>query len=199
MTRKPQARTAQTRDRLIAAGREIVAREGLGGLRTDAVVALAEVAKGTFFAHFPDKDHLLAVLLAEQLMAALSDMPTPDSRAALTLALDRIFAQFAAEPQTIILLSRFSGPTGSGLGLDLVICEIIARFGGGVAELQARRLIGNAGNQDVLAEALVAFVFHAAASAQCPAMGDVAAAQLRAKALLHRMADMLLWPVQVTA
>jgi TetR/AcrR family transcriptional regulator, fatty acid biosynthesis regulator len=194
MTRKPQARTAQTRERLLAAAREIVAREGLAGLRTDEVVVRAETAKGTFFAHFPDKDHLLAVLLAEGLTAALDDMPSPDSHAALTAALDRIFGSFAAEPETIVLLSRFSGPAGAGLGLDQVICEIIARFAEGVAGLQHRGLIARGGDPGVLAEALVAFLFHAAASAQCPAAGDVAAARVRAESLLHRMAESLLWP-----
>jgi TetR/AcrR family transcriptional regulator, fatty acid biosynthesis regulator len=194
MTRKPQARTAQTRERLLAAAREIAAREGLAGLRTDEVVARAETAKGTFFAHFSDKEHLLAVLLSESLTEALNHLRPPESREALTAALDLIFRSFAAEPETIVLLSRFSGPAGAGLGLDLVICEIIARFAEGVAGLQHRGLVARGGDPGVLAEALVAFLFHAAASAQCPAAGDIAAARARAEALLHRMSDTLLWP-----
>jgi TetR/AcrR family transcriptional regulator, fatty acid biosynthesis regulator len=194
MTRKPQARTAQTRERLLAAAREIAAREGLTGLRTDEVVARAETAKGTFFAHFPDKEHLLAVLLSESLTEALTHLRPPESREALTAALDHIFRSFAAEPETIVLLSRFSGPAGAGLGLDLVICEIITRFAEGVAGLQHQGLITRGGDPGVLAEALVAFLFHAAASAQCPAAGDIAAARARAEALLHRMSDALLWP-----
>ncbi len=194
MTRKPQARTAQTRERLIAAGRDIVARVGLSGLRTDEVVALADTAKGTFFAHFADKDHLLALLLAERLAATLTDVPPPATRGELGVALDRIFASFAAEPNTVVLLTRFSGPAGVGLGLDLVICDIIGRFAEGVAVMQHQGQITSTVDPAMLAEGLVAFLFYAAASAQCPAVGDQAAAQQRAQALLHRMAETLLWP-----
>ena len=114
MTRKPQARVAQTRERLIAAGRGIVAEAGLAGLRTEAVVARAETAKGTFFAHFPDRDHLLPVVLAEILQAALADLAPPVCRDGLMTALDQIFASFAAEPETVVLLTRCSGPVGVG-------------------------------------------------------------------------------------
>lgn len=196
MTRKPQARTAQTRERLIAAGREIIARVGLAGLRTDAVVARAATAKGTFFAHFPDKDHLLALLLAERLSEVLADLPPLTTRATLAAALDRIFRSFAAEPDTVVLLSRFSGPSGAGLGLDRVICDIIARFAEGLAVMRHQGQITSAADPAVLAEGLVAFLFHAAASAQCAAAGDVAAARQRAEALLHRMAETLLWPTR---
>jgi TetR/AcrR family transcriptional regulator, fatty acid biosynthesis regulator len=192
--RKPQARTAQTRERLIAAGRAIVAEVGLAGLRTEAVVARAKTAKGTFFAHFPDKDHLLALLLAEGLATMLADVPDLTTREALTTALDRIFHSFADGPETIVLLSRFSGPSGAGLGLDLVICDLIARLAAGLAAMQAQGRITSVADPEVLAEGLVAFLFHAAASAQCPVMGDGAAARVRAEALLHRLAETLLWP-----
>jgi TetR/AcrR family transcriptional regulator, fatty acid biosynthesis regulator len=192
--RRPQARTAQTRERLLAAARDIVAEVGLAGLRTDAVVARAATAKGTFFAHFPDKDHLLALLLAEELAVMLVDLPPLTTRKALTVALDRIFGSFADGPETIVLLSRFSGQSGAGLGLDVVICDIIARLAHGLAALQAQGRITSVADPAVLAEGLVAFLFHAAASAQCPAAGDGAAARERAEALLHRLAETLLWP-----
>ena len=69
MTRKVQARTLATRDRLLSAGREIVAAQGMAGLRTEEVVLRAGTAKGTFFAHFQDRGHFLAALLAESLQA----------------------------------------------------------------------------------------------------------------------------------
>jgi AcrR family transcriptional regulator len=192
--RRPQARRAQTRERLIAAGREIVAEVGLAGLRTDAVVARAETAKGTFFAHFPDKDHLLALLLAEELAAMLAEMPPLTTRAALSAALERIFRSFADGPETLVLLSRFSGPAGAGLGLDMVICDMIARIADALAAMQAQDLITSNADAALLAEGLVAFLFHAAASAQCPAAGDSVAAWGRAEALLHRLAEAMLWP-----
>ncbi|NJM84109.1 MAG: TetR/AcrR family transcriptional regulator [Tabrizicola sp.] len=195
MTRKPQARTAQTRDRLVAAARDIVAETGLAGLRTEAVVARAATAKGTFFAHFPDKDHLLALLLAEILRAEVAQLAVPASREQLADNLDRVFAAFSSEPERLTLLVRFSGPVGVGLGIDEVIHDVIAGFAGGLAGMQARGMIAPGGDPALLGEGLVAFLFHAAASAQCPLTTmDKDAARRRAQVLLHRLTDALLWP-----
>ena len=94
--RKVQARTLATRDRLLAAGREIVAAQGLAGLRTDEVVLRAGTAKGTFFAHFADRDHFLAALLAERLTVEFAGLEAAKDRKGLEADLDRVFAAFAA-------------------------------------------------------------------------------------------------------
>jgi TetR/AcrR family transcriptional regulator, fatty acid biosynthesis regulator len=195
VTRKVQARTLQTRDRLVAAGREIVAASGMPGLRTEEVVLRAGTAKGTFFAHFPDRDHFLAALLAESLSADLADIAAPDDRSALIELLDRVYVRFAADSETVALLARFSGPAGAGLGLDLIICRVIDRLAEGVAAMQAKGQTGNRAAPEVLAEGLMALIFHAAASAQCEIHGDRTAVRARAEDLLHRMADALVWPV----
>lgn len=195
MTRKVQARTLATRDRLMAAGREILAAEGMAGLRTEEVVLRAGTAKGTFFAHFADRDQFLAALLAERLTAAFAGMEAPTDRAALLALVDEVYTAFAADAETVALLARFSGPAGAGLGMDLMICGVIARLAEGVAGLQARGLVGNRAAPDVLAEGLMALIFHAAASAQCPVHGDRVAVQARAEALLDQMVSALLWPM----
>lgn len=192
MTRKVQARTLATRDRLLAAGRELWAEGGASGLRTEEVVLRAGTAKGTFFAHFPDRDHFLATLLAEQLTARVAALPVPADRADLQAVLAAIFTAFAEEADTVALLARFSGPAGAGLGLDLMICAAIARLAEGLAAMQARGMVANRAEPAVLAEALMALVFHAAASAQCPLHGDRAAVRARAEALLQAMTAALL-------
>jgi TetR/AcrR family transcriptional regulator, fatty acid biosynthesis regulator len=194
MTRKVQARTLVTRDRLMAAGREIIAASGMAGLRTEEVVLRAGTAKGTFFAHFADRDHFLAALLADSLTAGLADEAVPQDRAGLTALLDHLFAAFAADAETVALLARFSGPAGVGLGLDLMICAVIERLAEGVARMQAQGEIVNPAQPSVLAEALMALVFHAAASAQCSVHGDRTAVRARAEGLLGLMADALLRP-----
>lgn len=194
MTRKVQARTLATRDRLMAAGREILAAEGMAGLRTEEVVLRAGTAKGTFFAHFADRDHFLAALLAERLTAEFAGMQAPADRAALLAVMDQVFTAFAADAETVALLARFSGPAGAGLGMDLMICGVIERLAGGVAAMQARGLVANRADPGVLAEGLMALVFHAAASAQCPAHGDRKAVRARAEQLLHQMTEALIWP-----
>lgn len=195
MTRKVQARTLATRERLLSAGREIVASQGMTGLRTEEVVLLAGTAKGTFFAHFQDRDHFLATLLAESLGADLAGLAAPANRAELMQVAERIYRLFAADAETVTLLARFSGPAGAGLGLDRLICLIVERLAEGVAGMQARGEIALRRTPEVLAEALMALIFHAAASAQCGMHGDAAAVRSRADGLLFDMVEALLWPL----
>lgn len=194
MTRKVQARTLATRDRLLAAGREIVASLGMAGLRTEEVVLRAGTAKGTFFAHFADRDQFLAALLAETLTAELAEIAVPENRADLMRMLARVHALFAADAETVALIARFSGPAGEGLGLDRLICLLVERLAAGVAVMQARGEVGSRARPEVLAEALMALIFHTAASAQCGVHGDPAAVRSRAEVLLVEMTGALLWP-----
>ena len=194
MTRKVQARTLATRDRLMAAGREILAASGMTGLRTEEVVLRAGTAKGTFFAHFPDRDHFLAALIGESLTAEFGALAVPRDRAALAALLDQIFQSFAADADTVALLARFSGPAGVGLGIDLMICRVIDRISVGISAMQTGGAVTNPAAPEVLAEGLMALIFHAAASAQCPVHGDQAAVRARAETLLHQMAGALLGP-----
>lgn len=194
MTRKVQARTLQTRDRLLAAGREIVAASGMAGLRTEEVVLRAGTAKGTFFAHFADRDHFLAALLAESLGAELAGLTAPTDREALMRRLGLVYRLFAADAETVALLARFSGPAGAGLGLDRLVCTVIERLAEGLGAMQERGEVGSRRAPDVLAEGLMALIFHSAASAQCGMHGDAGAVRARADRLLVDMAEALVWP-----
>lgn len=192
--RKVQARTLATRDRLLAAGREIVAMSGMAGLRTEEVVLRAGTAKGTFFAHFADRDHFLAALLAESLEADLGQVAAPTDRIELMRLLDRVYRRFAADAETVALLARFSGPAGAGLGLDRLICLLVERLAEAVAAMQADGTIASRAAPGVLGEGLMSLIFHAAASAQCGAHGDAAAVRARADRLLKDMTEALLGP-----
>ena len=64
-TEKMTAREAQrlaTRERLLAAAVTEFKRTGVGAADVRAIVAAAGVAHGTFFFHFPTKEHVLAEL-----------------------------------------------------------------------------------------------------------------------------------------
>ncbi len=65
--RKPQARTALTRARILTAAGALSRSKSLEELTADAIAREAGVAKGTIFAHFGDMDGLLSYLLLEQL------------------------------------------------------------------------------------------------------------------------------------
>ena len=72
--RAPQSRTLKTHARLIEAAQDIVARGGFEALRIEEVVQQAGVAKGTFFAHFKDKDALMDLLIGEKLDRSLDPL-----------------------------------------------------------------------------------------------------------------------------
>lgn len=194
MTRRVQARSVATRESLLAAGREIVAAGGMAGLRTEEVVLRAGTAKGTFFAHFSDREHFLAALLAERLSRDFAGLTAPMDRAGLMALLETVFTAFAADADTVALLARFSGPAGAGLGIDLIICGVIERLAEGLTRMQSAGLVSNLAPPEVLAEGLMALTFHAAASAQCPVAGDQLVVHAGAGQLLQQMTEALIWP-----
>ena len=62
---KPSAREArrlQTRERILGAAIAEFTRSGMAGADVGAIVAAAGVAHGTFFFHFPSKEHVLLEL-----------------------------------------------------------------------------------------------------------------------------------------
>jgi AcrR family transcriptional regulator len=54
--RAPDRRRARTRAALLRAGRVLLASRDVGGLSVDEIVEAADVAKGSFYNHFADKD-----------------------------------------------------------------------------------------------------------------------------------------------
>lgn len=59
-TPRTEARRAETRGRIVAAARELIARGGYGEATVAAVAARAGVAVGSVYRHFPSKEGLFA-------------------------------------------------------------------------------------------------------------------------------------------
>src|SRR4051794_18709145 len=59
-------RRRQTRERVLAAAITEFKRSGMAGADVNAIVAAAGVAHGTFFFHFPSKEHVLLVLESQE-------------------------------------------------------------------------------------------------------------------------------------
>src|SRR5215218_9142330 len=57
-----EARRLQTRERILGAAIAEFKRAGMSGADVHAIVAAAGVAHGTFFFHFPSKEHVLLEL-----------------------------------------------------------------------------------------------------------------------------------------
>ncbi|MCS7480436.1 TetR/AcrR family transcriptional regulator [Umezawaea endophytica] len=62
--RRPGGRTARVRHRILEAAAELIARDGIGGLRYDQVAELAEVNKTSVYRNWPDRTALVADALA---------------------------------------------------------------------------------------------------------------------------------------
>jgi len=58
-------RRADTRARLLAAARELFAEQGVGATRTGEITERADVAAGSLYNHFADKDEIVEALLGE--------------------------------------------------------------------------------------------------------------------------------------
>lgn len=113
--RTPQKRRLETRQRLIDAARAIVAESGFAALRVEDVVARAQVAKGTFFSHFSDKDRLMALLIGEEMERILSDIAA------------------GPPPETITGVADAFAPLLDYMAQDRVVFDVVIRFSGAAA------------------------------------------------------------------
>lgn len=188
--RGPQARSLKTRAALLDAAQAIASEAGLGALRTDEVVRRVGVAKGTFFAHFPDKDHLLAELVARRLIYR----PAGGDWQAFVSSVEGLMRIMAAEPEVLPVLVRFSGAEGAGLELLKTLCALSTAIAEDLAVLQGKGQV-RAAPVPLLAEGVIAFVFHAAGSANCPGNGEERAELLEAASTtLRALCETLLRP-----
>lgn len=115
MNKPVQARTLKTRAKLLEASRAVVDEAGYEALRVEQVVARAGVAKGTFFAHFRDKDALMDQLIGAKLDALLTkiaDGPQPRSAAEMVQALGPLITFATSERYVFDLILRHSGAAG---------------------------------------------------------------------------------------
>ncbi len=172
MTRAPQKRRLETRAKLLAVAEEIIETEGVSALRVEDVVARAEVAKGTFFAHFGDKDGVLAVILGARVMGHLDAMeaaPRPASVEEISQRLTPLLNFVAQDRMIFDLLLRYSGTTGAEV--DEVVTQGFLRqidlFAGWIAALQATGEIRTDQDPTLLAEGIQAFLNHVLAIGFC--------------------------------
>ncbi len=63
--KRPDRRTARTREALLSAGMTLFAERGLHEVSVDDIIARAEIAKQTFYNHFTDKMALARLIFAE--------------------------------------------------------------------------------------------------------------------------------------
>lgn len=112
MQKTIQKRTLKTRAKLLQAAADVVQKNGYQALRVEEVVQAAGVAKGTFFAHFHDKDALMEILIGEILDACLDQAQSaeaPKSVPQIIEALAPVHDFMMSERYVFDLLIRYSG------------------------------------------------------------------------------------------
>ena len=112
MARAIQQRTLQTRAKLVAAAKSVVAESGYEAMRVEEVVLRAGVAKGTFFAHFKDKDALMDQLIGAEIDAHLDKIdaaPTPETIDDMAAALMPLVDYMSCERYVFDVILRHSG------------------------------------------------------------------------------------------
>ena len=118
--RSTDRRRVRTREALLSAGRTLFAARDVDGVSVDEIVEAAEVAKGSFYNHFTDKDVFAREIAAavrrqvEQAVdAANAGIEDPAEHLARAMC---VFARFALEhPHSARVLSRpTSGISGAG-------------------------------------------------------------------------------------
>ena len=99
--RRSDRRRARTRAALLEAGRALYALRGLDAVSVDEIVAAADVAKGSFYNHFRDKDGFAREIAAgvrrqaeRAVEAANAGVTDPDQRVARALC---VFIRFAID------------------------------------------------------------------------------------------------------
>ncbi|MEQ6900515.1 TetR/AcrR family transcriptional regulator [Nocardioides sp. YIM 152588] len=116
MRRNPsQARSRQTVERIVAAGRAVLAEQGYDAFSTNRVAAEAGVSPGSLYQYFADKDAILTVVIdrywdevAEQVAASLSDRigPEPLGPETLRAMADALLRALEADPALLRVLAQ---------------------------------------------------------------------------------------------
>lgn len=115
MQKTVQQRTLKTRAKLLSAAQDVINRNGYEALRVEDVVQAAGVAKGTFFAHFHDKDALMEILMGAKLDACLDQAQSatpPATVSGVITALEPVHDFMTSERYVFDLLLRYSGAAG---------------------------------------------------------------------------------------
>src|SRR5450432_2276663 len=101
---RAKSKRERTRDGLVVAAEELFAKHGPDAVSIDEITAAADVAKGTFYTHFSDKDDLARTLarsvrleLEDQVTRVNSGISDPGIRMANGLA---CFLSFAVHQPT---------------------------------------------------------------------------------------------------
>jgi AcrR family transcriptional regulator len=172
--RSKGARPTETRERLLAGARTVVARDGLGSTTSRAIADAAEVNLAAITYHFGSKDELIAAALvdevrrlAEPVLAVLGDDTDPASR--LLTAVTMLESSFERRRADVpLFLAAVSGAANSpALARDFAALwsELRTRLAAEVAELRAASLVPGWVEPDAMAALVLTVISGVAVAA----------------------------------
>ncbi len=147
-----QKRAIETRTRLMMSANTLIAASGYEALRIEDVVQQAGVAKGTFFAHFQDKETLMDLLIGEkinQYLGQLEEAAIPKNVMQIVEKMMPLIEFMASERYVFDVILRRSGAAA---------CEeigVIATTFGRRGNMMKHWLSTHALRQDVAIDILV--------------------------------------------
>jgi AcrR family transcriptional regulator len=89
---QPREKLPSARDRILNVAGPLFYREGYRAIGIDRVIAEADVAKATFYKHFPSKDDLIVAWIARAEDRSSKDLPPLDGPEPLSAYVDRMIA-----------------------------------------------------------------------------------------------------------
>ena len=144
-----QARSAETRARIIAAARQLFARDGFEHTTTRAIAKAAHIAHGTLFRYAPTKEDVVEMVFASAIGDALDDVlakrpPAPHEASFVDVALrayDAFFDVYGADPALArVLVKELPFLEGdAGLRQHLLTARLFESL---VADLERRQEAG---------------------------------------------------------
>ena len=173
MRKAVQQRTLETRSRLTAVADELAAEKGFEALRIEEVVQRAGVAKGTFFAHFKDKDELMDLLIGERISTLLDRMakgPAPRDVEQMARRLMPVVDLMASERYVFDVILRRSGAAAlEEIGpIATTFGRLSEILGGWIGQGTFRQDVPN----DILVEGVEAFLVQTLALNFCALHSD---------------------------
>lgn len=103
-------RGVRTRERLKSAAREVLSESGYQGLRVADIIERAEIANGTFYRYFRDKDELVLELLRDLLDVLVERSKDPgdarDPRASVRIATQNYFTVYRENASLFAILAE---------------------------------------------------------------------------------------------
>lgn len=115
MRKQPQQRRSREMvDRIVAAGRAVLAEEGYDACSTNRIAARAGVSPGSIYQYFPDKAAIVAAVIdrwsdetAERVTASLADrVGEPGGAGMVRATVEALLSALAADPELLRVVSE---------------------------------------------------------------------------------------------